>query len=204
MALEAILFGGIGSVAECAELDRMAWNAAFRAQGLDWDWDWDTFRALMLSRDERSPVLRHARALRQTVDVAAVERAQSRLFAALLAEGLPLRPGVAEVIRAAAGRGLKLGLVSRSATEPVRAMLKATARARGGAGFDVAILRDDLSALPPDPEAYLLALESGLPVIMINEAEITPKDNQQTEYPSESVRVALQVEAYGYHEAPTQ
>ena len=52
--------------------------------------------------------------------------------------------------------------------------------------------------------AYLLALESGLPVIMINEAEITPKDNQQTEYPSESVRVALQVEAYGYHEAPTQ
>ena len=164
MALEAILFGGIGSVAECAELDRMAWNAAFRAQGLDWEWDWDTFRALVLSRDERSPVLRHALAVRQTVDVAAIERAQSRLFAALLAEGLPLRPGVAEVIRAAAGRGLKLGLVSRSATEPVRAMLKATARARGGAGFDVAILRDDLTALPPDPEAYLLALDQiGVP-----------------------------------------
>ncbi|MCB1379279.1 MAG: hypothetical protein KDK89_13080 [Alphaproteobacteria bacterium] len=74
------------------------------------------------------------------------------------------------------------------------------------AGPDSTILRMDVVATGSMDalRAYLLALESGLPVIMINEAEITPKDNQQTEYPSESVRVALQVEAYGYHEAPTQ
>ena len=144
MSLDAILFGGIGAVAECAELDRKAWNGAMRAQGLAWDWGWSTYRALMATRDARSPVLRHAIRLGETVDVAAVERSQARLFAALLAEGLPLRPGVASVVRAAAGRQLKLGLVTRSGPDPVRAMLKATARARGGVGFDVAILRDDL------------------------------------------------------------
>lgn len=158
MTLEAILFGGIGALSECADLDRNAWNSAFRAQGLDWAWDWETYHGLVATRDERSPVLRYAMQRGSTVDVAAVERSQSRLFAAMLAEGLPLRPGVAAVIKAAAGRGLKLGLVSRSATEPVRAMLKATARARGGVGFDVAILRDDLLHLPPHPEAYQLAI----------------------------------------------
>lgn len=159
MSLDAILFGGIGAVAECAELDRQAWNGAMRAQGLAWDWGWSTYRALMATRDARSPVLRHALRLGETADVAAVERSQARLFAALLADGLPLRPGVAGVVRAAARRGLKLGLVTRSGPEPVRAMLKATARARGGVGFDAAILRDDLAHLPPHPEAYLLALD---------------------------------------------
>jgi len=159
LSLKTILFGGIGSVAECAELDRTAWNGAFRAQGLDWDWGWSTYQSLMATRDERSPVLRHAIRIGAEVDIAAVERSQARLFAALLAEGLPLRPGVAAVIRDAACRGLRLGLVTRSATEPVRAMLKATARARGGAGFDVAILRDDLQHLPPHPQAYQLAID---------------------------------------------
>lgn len=158
MSLEAILFGGIGAISECADLDRAAWNGAFRAQGLDWDWSWGTYQTLMGTRDDRSPVLRYAARKGCSVDVVSIERTQSHLFAAMLAEGLPLRPGVAAVIRAAAGRGLKLGLVSRSATEPVRAMLKATARARGGVGFDVAILRDDLLHLPPHPEAYQMAL----------------------------------------------
>lgn len=158
MTLKAILFGGIGAISECADLDRTAWNGAFRAQGLDWAWSWETYQGLVATRDERSPVVRYAMQRGCTVDVAAVERTQSHLFAAMLAEGLPLRPGVAAVIPAAAGRGLKLGLVSRSTTEPVRAMLKATARARGGVGFDVAILRDDLLHLPPHPEAYQLAL----------------------------------------------
>lgn len=158
MSLDAIFFGGIGAISECADLDRTAWNGAFRAQGLDWDWNWDTYQSLVSTRDARSPVQRFAARRGETTNVDAVERTQARLFAAMLAEGLPLRPGVAEVIRMAARRGLKLGLVSRSATEPVRAMLKATARARGGVGFDVAILRDDLTHLPPHPEAYQLAL----------------------------------------------
>ncbi|MGI3183466.1 HAD family hydrolase [Nioella aestuarii] len=158
MTLEAILFGGIGAISECADLDRAAWNSAFRAHGLDWEWSWDTYQRLVSTRGERSPVARYAVQLGCAVNVEAVERSQSRLFAAMLAEGLPLRPGVAGVVKAAAGRGLKLGLVSRSDTEPVRALLKATARARGGVGFDVAILRDDLMHLPPHPEAYNLAL----------------------------------------------
>jgi len=158
VTLEAILFGGIGAISECAELDRNAWNGAFRAQGLDWAWSWETYQGLVATRDERSPVLRYAMQQGCAVNVPTVERTQSHLFATMLAEGLPLRPGVARVIGDAARRGVKLALVSRSATEPVRAMLKATARARGGIGFDVAILRDDLSHLPPHPQAYQLAL----------------------------------------------
>lgn len=157
--MDAILFGGIGAVSECADLDRTAWNSAFRAHGLEWTWSWDTYQRLVSTRDARSPVARHAAHLGESVAVEAVERMQSRLFAAMLAEGLPLRPGVAQVVRWAATRGMKLGLISRSAADPVRAMLKATARARGGVGFDVAILRDDLTHFPPHPQAYQMAID---------------------------------------------
>jgi beta-phosphoglucomutase-like phosphatase (HAD superfamily) len=43
--------------------------------------------------------------------------------------------------------------------DPVRALLKATARERGGASFDVAVLRGDVDRMAPDPQAMRLALE---------------------------------------------
>jgi hypothetical protein len=47
MTLEAVIFGGMGSLAECAELDRAAWNAAFRMHDVPWEWSWDTYCELM-------------------------------------------------------------------------------------------------------------------------------------------------------------
>ncbi len=159
MTIEAIFFGGIGAVAECADLDRKAWNAAFRANGLDWNWDWKTYQGLIATRDNRSVVDRFAARHDMVVPTAAIERGQTLHFSAMLAAGLPLRPGVAGVIKWAAQRGIRLGLVSRSQSEPVRSLLKATARARGGISFDVAILRSDLMHLPPHPDAYRLAVD---------------------------------------------
>jgi len=53
MTLEAVIFGGIGTLAEVAELDRAAWNAAFRAHGIAWNWSWDTYAELMRPGGDR-------------------------------------------------------------------------------------------------------------------------------------------------------
>jgi beta-phosphoglucomutase-like phosphatase (HAD superfamily) len=76
----------------------------------------------------------------------------------MLAGGVPLRPGVARVLNWAARGGVKLALVSRSDVEPVCALLKATARERGGSSFDVAILREDVDRMAPSPEAMVAAV----------------------------------------------
>ena len=164
MTLEALIFGGIGTLAEVAELDRAAWNAAFRSHGIGWNWSWDTYAELMRPGGDRQLAARYAAHLGQIVDAELLDHTHQNHFATMLAGGVPLRPGVARVMNWAARGGVKLALVSRSDMEPVRALLMATARARGGVPFDVAILRGDVTRMAPDPaamEAALIALNLG-------------------------------------------
>lgn len=158
MTLEALIFGGIGTLAEVAELDRAAWNAAFRAHGIGWDWSWDTYAELMRPGGDRQLAARYAAHMDMVVDAETLDRTHQKQFATMLAGGVPLRPGVARVMNWAARGGVKLAMVSRSEPEPVRALLKATARERGGTSFDVAILRDDVERLAPHPEAMVAAV----------------------------------------------
>ena len=53
MTLEALIFGGMGSLAECAELDRAAWNAAFRMHDVPNDFNHlgQTFHREVLALD---------------------------------------------------------------------------------------------------------------------------------------------------------
>lgn len=158
MTLEAVVFGGIGTLAEVAELDRAAWNAAFRTHGIGWNWSWDVYAELMRPGGDRQLAARYAAHLGQVVASDMLDRTHQKHFATMLAGGVPLRPGVARVMNWAARGGVKLALVSRSDLEPVRALLKATARERGGVAFDVAILRDDVGHRPPHPAGMVAAL----------------------------------------------
>ncbi|MFW5641286.1 MAG: HAD family hydrolase [Roseicyclus sp.] len=159
MTLEAVIFGGIGSLAECAELDRAAWNAAFRMHGVAWNWSWDTYAELMRPGGDRQLAARYAAHLGEVVEAEALDLTHQRLFAARLAEEVPLRPGVARVLSWAARGGVRLALVSRAEMQPVSALLRATARARAGVAFDVAVLRSDVARMAPDPQAMALAVE---------------------------------------------
>jgi beta-phosphoglucomutase-like phosphatase (HAD superfamily) len=160
MTLEALIFGGIGTLAEVADLDRSAWNAAFRAHGMDWQWSWDTYAELMRPGGDRQLAARYAAYKSEVVEADTLDHVHQQHFATMLAGGVPLRPGVARVMSWAARAGVRLALVSRSDVEPVRALLRATARERGGAAFDVAILRGDVDHMAPRPDAMEAALSS--------------------------------------------
>lgn len=167
MTMDAVIFVGIGTLAEVGDLDRTAWNAAFRSHNIDWNWSWDTYAELMRPGGDRQLAARYAAHLGRLghpghpdhpVGADALDRTHQKHFATMLAGGVPLRPGVARVMSWAARSGIRLALVSRSETDPVRALLIATARARGGTSFDVAILREDVDHMAPHPEALDLAL----------------------------------------------
>lgn len=159
MTLEALIFAGIGSLADCAEMDRAAWNAAFRIHDVPWEWSADTYDELMRPGGDRQLAARYAAHKGEIVEAPVIDETHQRLFAAMLQGGVPLRPGVARVLTWAARGGLKLALVTRSEIGPVTALLNATARARAGISFDVAILRQDVARMAPDPQAMRLAME---------------------------------------------
>ena len=47
MSYKAVLFGSIGTLAETSDLQRNAFNEAFKISGLDWFWDEDIYRKLL-------------------------------------------------------------------------------------------------------------------------------------------------------------
>lgn len=162
MTLEGLIFGGIGTLTECAEVDRKAWNAAFRAHGVEWDWSWDVYAELMRAGGDRQLATHYAARTGQAPPVAAevLDATHQNLFASMLGDDVPLRPGVGRVLTWSARAGLGLAFVSRAGAAPIRALLQATARPRAGIAFDVAVMREDVIHLAPHPEAMAAALRA--------------------------------------------
>ncbi|WP_224815810.1 HAD family hydrolase [Hasllibacter sp. MH4015] len=171
MTLEAVIFGGIGSIAECADIDRAAWNAAFRAHDVPWTWSAETYAELMRAGGDRQLAARYRARTGEAalVDDLVLDATHQKIFASILTREIPLRPGVARVLQWSMRGGLKLGLVTRAEMGPVRALLQATARLRFGIEFDVAVLRGDVAHLAPDPEG----MERAVAQLGVGRARVT-------------------------------
>ena len=66
MTVKAILFGGIGTLLETSEIQRMAFNEAFDRCGLDWHWDRDAYLDMLAIPGGVQRILRYAEAQGET------------------------------------------------------------------------------------------------------------------------------------------
>lgn len=156
--MSALLFGSISTLADTSELQREAFNEAFASHGLDWTWDREDYRRQLQGNGGAERISEYAAARGEEVDAAAVHATKSEVFQSRLREqGSTPRDGVAETIRAARERGLRLGLVTTTSPENVSALLESL-EGIGADDFDVVIDRSHVEATKPDPAAYALAL----------------------------------------------
>lgn len=157
--MSAVLFGSIGTLAETSEIQRDAFNEAFRTHGLDWHWERADYLAMLAGSGGRNRIAAYARARGQDVDADAVHRSKSRLFQEFLATAdVAPRAGVVDTIAAARAAGTKVGLVTTTSPENVAALLDVLGPDVRRADFDVVV---DLAAVTdpkPAPAAYAFAL----------------------------------------------
>lgn len=151
--MKALFLGSIGTLSDTSELQREAFNAAFREHGLDWHWDCDAYRDMLRVAGGRQRIAAQAEAEGIAVDATAVHATKSRIFQNMLDDGrAEARPGIHELLENAREQGLLLGFVTTTAKENVTALL-------GGLGispdrFDLIVSRDDVTNPKPDPECY--------------------------------------------------
>jgi HAD superfamily hydrolase (TIGR01509 family) len=157
--MSAILFGSISTVADTSELQRLAFNQAFRAHGLDWVWEREDYQARLARSGGEARIAEYARSRGETVDASAVHASKSRIFQTDLATArLEPRPGVLDTIAAAKRQGWKLGLVTTTSPENVSALLDALTPEVRREDFDVIVDSSRVDAPKPDPAAYAVAL----------------------------------------------
>lgn len=162
-SLGALLWDVDGTLAE-TELDghRPAFNRAFAEEGLPWHWDPPTYIQLLAISGgrERLRIFLSDQGP-EPPDPAlldALVRRKQQHYTALMADGaIQLRPGVQRLITAAAAAGLTQAVVTTSGRRSAQALIERLLP-EAAAAFAFLVCGDDVTALKPAPDAYLLAL----------------------------------------------
>jgi HAD superfamily hydrolase (TIGR01509 family) len=169
MTLQALIFDVDGTLAD-TERDghRVAFNAAFAEAGLDWNWDVALYGELLAvtggKERIRFYVERHRPefALRPDYDalVKSLHAAKTTHYVRLVESGgLPLRPGVDNLIAEARAAGLRLGIATTTTPENVTALLRATLGAAAETWFEAIGAGDIVPAKKPAPDIYQWVLQ---------------------------------------------
>ena len=161
MKVKAILFGGIGTLLETSEIQRMAFNEAFDRCGLDWHWDRDAYLDMLAIPGGVQRILRYAEARGETaIDQEAAERLHAdktaHFHAAIKEGGLSARDGVEPLVSHCLNANIALGFATTTDAQTARAVLDAIGI--DPAVFSVITHRDLVAAAKPDPAVYLHCL----------------------------------------------
>lgn len=166
---EAIIFGVNGALAD-TERDghRVAFNAAFRKFGLGWYWD-ETFYGELLEigcgkERIRTYIERHLarHVFRGDMDawLSRLYEAKARHFAALLHHpGIPLRRGVARLLRELRQNGVRLAIATTSSPQAVTTLLETSLGAGSAGWFEVVGTGDVANAGKPAPDIHRWVLQ---------------------------------------------
>jgi beta-phosphoglucomutase-like phosphatase (HAD superfamily) len=174
--LKALIFDVDGTRAD-TERDghRVAFNAAFREAGLPWNWDVALYGRLLAVSGGKERIAHYARQV--APDLAArpdfdaflrkLHTLKTGHYVRLVASGaLPLRPGVANLIREARKTGVRLAIASTTSPENVSALLRASLAHDAETWFEIIGAGDIVPAKKPAPDIYQWVLKQlNLPAV---------------------------------------
>ena len=163
--LQALIFDVDGTLAETEELHRQSFNEAFRQHGLDWHWDAALYTELLQTTGGRERIMRYVADYvpdhRSVLDdLPALHKTKTTSYLTLMQGGaLPLRRGVARLVREARARGLKLAIATTSNPRNVKALLRSGFGEDSPNWFTIAA-GDVAPKKKPSPDVYFQALEA--------------------------------------------
>ncbi|MES0873623.1 HAD-IA family hydrolase [Sinimarinibacterium thermocellulolyticum] len=174
MSLRAVLFDVDGTLADTEALGhRPAYNRAFRKLGLPLRWGPKLYRRLLRLPGGRERLKYYVQRYHPDLGaeqaeaeadidawVAKVHELKSKYFRRRMRQGkVPLRPGIARVMREARREGLRLAIVTNASLKTLKPVLKYCMGPELAAEIDVIASGEEVAHKKPAPDLYWLAMQ---------------------------------------------
>ena len=157
--MKSLLFGSIGSLVECSEIQRKAFNEAFKEFGVNWYWNVANYIKMLQKPGGLNRLIEYSKNELNSDDAKQIYLLKIKHFKLLSENNLMPRSGVLEVIQYALKHNIKIGFITTTTKDTVDLVINNLSKYIDFSKFDL-ITHDELVAnRKPDPEIYKFALK---------------------------------------------
>ena len=159
--MKAILFGSIGTLIETSDLQREAFNEAFKEAGLDWYWDNEDYTKLLKKSGGTKRIEDFAEKNNTNVDAKKIRERKTQIYNDKINSiSIPPREGVLDVLEYAHKNNIKTGFVTSTTLDNIDAVFKTLNNQIKKNHFDFIGNNKLIKEAKPAPDIYIKALNS--------------------------------------------
>jgi len=159
--MKAILFGSIGTLIETSDLQREAFNQAFKEAGLDWYWDQADYTKLLKKSGGSKRIEDFAEKNNTNVDAKKIRERKTQIYNDKINSSLiSPRDGVLDVLEYALKNKIKIGFVTSTTLDNIDAVFKTLNNQIKKNHFDFIGNNKLIKEAKPAPDIYIKALNS--------------------------------------------
>jgi len=157
---KALLFGSIGTLVETSDIQRKAFNEAFKQKNLNWNWTKKIYKELLKKSGGEDRISNYALQKKISVNEKKLRELKTKNFNNYLKNNqLYPRPGVKEMIKYCKKKHINLGLVSSTTQNNINSIFFCLRKSIDIKDFDF-VGNSKLAKKPkPFPDIYKFALK---------------------------------------------
>ena len=157
---KAVLFGSIGTIIETSELQRKAFNQAFKRSNLDWIWTKKIYKILLKKSGGKDRISNYASQKKISVDPNHLRNLKTKIFNDYLKKNkLKPRPGIKQLITYCKKKNIKIGLVTSTTKNNINSIFFCLRKSLNIKDFDFIGNSKIIKKPKPFPDIYKLALK---------------------------------------------
>ena len=157
--MRAIFFGSIGTMSETSEIQRKAFNKAFKEFGLNWYWNIGNYINMIQKPGGIQRIKEYSKLKLKDNDVKKIYDLKIKYFRQYAINTVKPRDGILDVIDYAKKNNIKLGFITTTSKETIEIIKDSLSRYINFNDIDLITSEKDCDRKKPYPDIYNFAIE---------------------------------------------